>query len=155
MLKKHQNQKIKKSYIILFCILIAVGFLLRFFEYRFSDTYVTLNDEKLHVLVAKSPKQMYRGLGVRENLGEFDGMIFIYSSEASHPMVMRDMRFSIDIVWLRNGVVVDIAPNLPIFPQDRLYIPREVNNTVLELPAGWSKAHNVKIGDSLKVLGKG
>jgi uncharacterized membrane protein (UPF0127 family) len=154
MFQKHRYQKIKKSYIVLFGLLIGVGILLRIFELRFSDTVLSLKGEELHVLVAKSPKQWYRGLGQRESLGEYDGMLFVYSFEASHGIVMRDMKFPLDVVWLRNGKVVDIAPNIPVFPQDRPYIPREINNTVLELPAGWALSHGLKIGDSLQVIEK-
>ena len=149
---KYRGQKIKKSYLILFLLLMGVGVLLKLFEYHFSDAEVLLKDQKLHVLVAKSPKQWYRGLGKRESLGAYNGMIFVYPFEDSHGIVMRDMHFSIDVVWFLNGKVVDIAPNVPVYPQDRPYWPRTVNNTILELPAGWVDAHGLKIGDSLTVV---
>lgn len=133
-------------------ILILAGIGLRFFEYRFSSARVSLKDEPLNVLVAKTPKQWYRGLGQRETLGNYAGMLFLFPFADQHIIVMRDMHFSIDIVWLLNGKVVDIAPEVPIEPQDRPYIPRQENNTVLELPAGWTKAHDLKIGDTLKVV---
>ena len=68
---------------------------------------------------------------------------------------MRGMRFPIDIVWLSDGVVVDIAPSVPIEPgvpeaDLRVYYPRLKANTVIELPAGWAEGHGLKIGDELK-----
>lgn len=154
MFKNKHPQKIKKSYIVLFGLLVVVGILLRIFELRFSDTFLSLKGQELHVLVAKNPRQWYRGLGQRETLEPYQGMLFLYSFEEKHGIVMRDMHFPLDVVWFRNGKVVDIAPNIPVFPQDRPYIPREVNNTVLELPAGWALSHGLKIGDSLQVIEK-
>ena len=67
------------------------------------------------------------------------------------------MQFAIDIVWLNDGVVVDIAPNVQPEPFDvkeyelAVYVPRDVANAVLEFEAGWVKKHNLKIGDRLSL----
>jgi uncharacterized membrane protein (UPF0127 family) len=67
---------------------------------------------------------------------------------------MRDMQFSIDVVWLREEKVVDIASSLPLEPgvpegELRGYFSRGLADMVLELPAGWVVAHELKIGDQL------
>ena len=120
-----------------------------------ADLY--LKGEQLIALLADNPKHQFKGLGDRNNLGKYDGMLFVYGNKSRLGVVMRDMRFSIDVVWFDDGKIVDIAPNLSLEPgvseeNLRVYRPRVAANAFLELPAGWSYAHNLKIGDKLEVV---
>jgi len=113
---------------------------------------VFLKQEKLELYVAKTIKDMYVGLGGRDDLGGKDGMLFLYDYPGRHGIVMRDMRFPLDIVWLDEGLVVDIAPAVPIEPYVTesaliVYRPRIDATMVVELPAGWAARHDLKIGD--------
>jgi uncharacterized membrane protein (UPF0127 family) len=133
------------------------GFLFFWQRYHWPTARVELAGQELQVLVAKSYYHQYRGLGKRGSLAPYDGMIFPYLLEDKHGIVMREMRFSIDIVWFKNGVVVDMAPNVPTepgMPEAELmrYYPRTNTNLVLELPAGWVDDHGLKIGDRLTVV---
>lgn len=154
MFSSKRPQKIKKSHIITLILVFSTGLFLRVWQYHYSEEVVELKGVELNVMLAKTPKQWYRGLGQRESLGEYDGMLFLFPFYEQHTLVMRDMEFPIDMVWLSAGKVVDIAPNVPVFPQDKLYVPRVENNAVLELPAGWAKAHNLQIGDTLSPRNK-
>ena len=118
---------------------------------------IILIEQTLHVYVAETIKDMYVGLGGREDLGENDGMLFLYDYPGKHGIVMRGMLFPIDIVWFYEGQVVDIAPAVPVEPEATEYEltpyrPRTDATMVLELPAGWVAAHDLKIGDTLLIL---
>ncbi len=151
MLEKKNNTKIKKIHFILVGVMLLSSVLLWFFQWGYSTEKIIFKDQPLHVLLAKNPKQWYKGLGGRQDLGNFDGMLFLFPFYEKHAFVMRDMEFSLDIIWFSGGTVVDMAPNVPVFPQDRPYIPRIEANAVLELPAGWIDRYDVKIGDTLHV----
>lgn len=143
---------------LLLFLVLAFG-LLKGLEYYWPSAEVSLAGQELRVLVAKTPKHQYRGLGMRDDLGEYDGMIFVFPFSKKVGIVMRDMRFPIDIVWLERGVVVDIAKNVPIEPgvadRDlRVYYPRDDVNLVLELPAGWADEYGLKIGDVMTAVKK-
>ncbi len=117
---------------------------------------ILLADEPLEVYVASTLKDTYKGLGGRDDLGGKDGMLFLFEFPAKHGIVMRGMRFPIDIVWLYNGEVVDMAPAIPTelgVPEYSLtsYRPREDATMVLELPAGWAAEHGLKVGDALRI----
>lgn len=117
---------------------------------------IRLKGELLGVLVADTPARQFRGLGGRDALAPYDGMLFVFGESDRHAFVMRDMRFSIDIVWLANGSVVDIAPDVPLDVAKekdlRRYTPRANANVVLELPAGWAERHHLAIGDASIVV---
>lgn len=147
----------KRSHLIILAALILSALALRLWQYHWDNAVVELSGAELTVLVAQTPKQLHRGLGQRENLGSYDGMLFLLPQTHRAGIVMRDMRFPIDIIWLDRGEIVDIAPGVPLepgVPENALHIyyPRLHANMVLELPAGWTEAHGTKIGDRLTVI---
>jgi len=146
--------KFQKIFLLVF-LLSAAGLWL--WSWRWPTAVIELGGETLEVLVAKSPRHQYRGLGRRDTLSPYDGMLFVFTITHRVGIVMRDMRFPLDIIWLNKGEVVDIAPNVPLEPgrdasELTVYRPRLSANTVLELPAGWVEEHGLKIGDRLRVL---
>ena len=125
---------------------------------HWPTAWIELGGKRLEVLVADTIGHQHIGLGKRDDLGVYGGMLFIHSEAKKYGIVMRDMRFPIDIVWLNNGEVIDIAPNVPTEPgvpesQLRVYYPRKSATAVLELPAGWTEKNRVKIGDVVRVIG--
>ena len=125
---------------------------------HWPTAWIELGGKRLEVLVADTIGHQHIGLGKRDDLGVYGGMLFIHSEAKKYGIVMRDMRFPIDIVWLNNGEVIDIAPNVPTEPgvpesQLRVYYPRKSATAVLELPAGWTEKNGVRIGDVVRVIG--
>lgn len=154
--EKDHKKRLTPFHIALFLILIAAAAVLKILEFRYPKTTLKAGNETLSVLVASTPAHQYRGLGKREAMPE-NGMLFPFSESGRHGFVMRDMEFSIDIIWLNNGVIVDIAPNLPLEPgvKDenlKVYFPRGDANAVLELPAGEAERLGLKIGGTVEVV---
>jgi uncharacterized protein len=151
------KRKIKKWQWLVLVVMVIFAGGLKLYQNHLPTVSIELSQKKLNVLVARTAYEQKKGLGSRESLDPYDGMIFIYSTPVRSVMVMRDMKFSIDIVWFLNGEVVDIAPNLPIEPNasdEELvrYYSRKQANLVLELPAGWTKENNLKIGDKIGLV---
>ncbi|MDR1523451.1 MAG: DUF192 domain-containing protein, partial [Endomicrobium sp.] len=67
---------------------------------------------------------------------------------------MKDMKFSLDIVWVQNNVIVGVTENIKPelgVPVERLKTypsPTQVD-TVIELSAGRTKELNIKEGNIL------
>ena len=157
MSKKLENLNIKKWHVILLCIIVFSAITLAIYQrVHWPTVNVTIKGQQLELMYAKSRYHMNRGLGGRESTEPFDGMLFVFDASGRQGIVMRDMRFPIDIVWVDKGVVVDIAPNVPIqmVPENQLipYYPRKSANMVIELPAGWAREHGLVIGDKLQVF---
>lgn len=121
-----------------------------------AEATVFLKDTQLQVLVPKTLEQRHVGLGGRDQLEPYNGMLFIYEFPGDHGIVMRDMHFPIDIIWLDRGVVVDFAPEVQPehVSEDELFVyrPRTKATMVLELPAGWASEHELRIGDKLTIV---
>lgn len=157
--KKTPREKKPLSKSCLFFVIVFVVSIIgvELWQFHWPKATIRLQNTDLYVLVARTPDHWHRGLGRRESLAPYDGMIFLFPSSRSEGFVMRDMQFPLDIIWLDRGVVVDIAPNVPTQPgatesQLQVYYPRKPGNIVLELPAGWATAHGLKIGDLMTIV---
>lgn len=131
-------------------------------EIKFKD--IEINNQKFRVEIADTSSTIIKGLSDRDQIGS-DGMLFIFSTKSgsafggsnpsSQPFWMKDMRFSIDLIWIKDNQVIGFeksmsvpAPNTP--NQDlTLYPPPSAITAVLELPSGSIEKINIKIGDKI------
>lgn len=134
-----------------------------------TDAVVTLrvpNSETLSLVVADTAAERTRGLGGRPSLGGREGMLFVFSESGRHGIWMKDMRFSLDIIWLRpartdarcaqNGAkkevcleVVDVREQVmpDTFPES--FAPREEALYVLEINAGVAREMGIQRGETM------
>ena len=101
--------------------------------------------------LAQTAKQWEHGLGDRNDLGDIDGMLFVFPHKHVPIFWMKNMHFPIDMIWLSNGQVIDITHNAPVETSDKLptYSPKSPINMVLETRAGWAEENGVTVGDQL------
>lgn len=121
------------------------------------DAWVTVRGQRVAAERAVSFAQKARGLSGRDHLDWDHGMLFEYPSADFYAFWMKDMRFDLDLVWIRDGRIIDIdhrvpAPQGPV-PEGALpvYRPRETADTILEVPAGYAAAHGWSPGDRVEV----
>ena len=114
---------------------------------------VTIGIHRVQVEVANTPERMSRGLSGRASLAKGQGMIFPYAQADRHGFWMYDMHFDIDIVWIRDGRIVDVTSRAPHDPPGELpvYRPGVPADLVLEVPAGTAEELGWKIGDRVTV----
>jgi hypothetical protein len=110
---------------------------------------VVIRNRRVAVEVAVGREQQSLGLGRRDSLPWDHGMLFIYDKPAFYAFWMKEMRFSIDIVWIRGDRIVDITHRVPFAPGENgpTVRPRELADRVLEVPAGYAEARGWRVGD--------
>jgi len=118
---------------------------------------ISVGGQEMKVLVANNEKHWQKGWSGKKDMGLYSGMLFTYPAKSQHVIFMRDMNFPIDIIWLSNGEVVDMAPNVQPEPNRlenelRPYFARLPSNAVLEFYAGFITKNGVKIGDRVKLV---
>jgi uncharacterized protein len=114
--------------------------------------YLTINDNKIFLQLARNEKEWNQGLSNQKKLGENSGMLFIFPDYQTRNFWMKDMNFSLDIVWIKDDKIVKISENLApegSHPQN-LYYSDEPVNYVLELNANFCKYNNINVGDRVK-----
>ena len=133
----------------------SVGDIRRIFSS--SDTglgSVDINGYVWRVEVADDNWSRAQGLSGKENLMEGRGMLFVFDKPGRHTFWMKGMKFSLDLIWISNGVVVDITSDVPplsLSSQNILYKPKEPANMVLEINSGEAEKRGVHIGSNVGI----
>lgn len=88
-----------------------------------------------------------KGLSGRESLEEGHGMFFIFPTLKKHSIWMRDMHFSIDIIWLDEYMkVIHIKENATPESYPEQFSPPTKAKYVLEVSAGFTKKWGIVEG---------
>jgi len=148
------SDKIKYFIAIIFIIIAIIIFIMNADSNKNENNQpiVRINSVEIPVEVADSAISRLKGLSGRQSLDEKSGMLFVFDKPAIYSFWMPFMKFSIDIIWINNGKVVDISLNVPddfnpINPA--VYKPSEPVQYVLEVNAGFAEKENIKIGDAV------
>lgn len=110
---------------------------------------ITIRHQRVELELTLTRDEQTKGLGGRDNLAWDHGMLVEYPNPVFPGFWMKDMRFDIDIVWIRDGRIVDISHRVEHSPSGPgpTYRPKELTDTVLEVPSGYAQAHGWRVGD--------
>ncbi len=102
------------------------------------------------ILLADTPALRQRGLSGRPTMGDDEVMLFIFENPARNFFWMKDMLFSIDIVWLdANRKVIHIEQSVKPKTYPKSFGPDEDSKYVLEFKEGVINSVGLKVGDSI------
>jgi len=154
--------KLVKILIIILIILTAWLVWYDFFGYPNSKNNVILSPktEKIsigesifNVEIVDSDTLRSRGLSGRKSLAQNSGMLFIFENSDQHGFWMKEMNFSIDIIWFSQDFkIVTIKKNIMPETYPTIFYPEENARYVLEINAGFSEKSKIKIGDKFEVI---
>jgi uncharacterized protein len=99
--------------------------------------------------VATDGKQS-KGLSGRTSLDMNKGMLFVFDDMESHCIWMKDMRFSIDVIWAdRERQVVHLAADVSPDTYPKNFCSPTPASYVIELPAGSIDRAGIRKGQIL------
>lgn len=97
--------------------------------------------------IAASQTAQEKGLGGRASMASDHGMLFVFDTVKPECFWMKDMRFSLDMIWLdANKRVVHVEQNVPPQSYPNQYCPVEPAKYVIELKAGEVKRAGIVPG---------
>ena len=112
---------------------------------------IYINEIPLTVEIADEPQEQMQGLSGREKMADNKGMLFIFPKSFAPSFWMKDMKFSLDIIWIdENGFIVAISKNVSPNTYPATFSPSSPVKYVLEVNAGWSDKNNIKEGGIVK-----
>lgn len=113
---------------------------------------IQLNGNAIRVSVASTPGEREQGLSGRTGLASDEGMLFVFQQDGDYAFWMKDMLFSIDMIWIdASGKIIYIAPSVSPETYPTAFDPHMNALYVLELPAGYAAEHNVVVGDQAQI----
>lgn len=133
---------VKRSRLVMSVLVLGILLLTAFFLFntkKSSDTtrptHILIHEQSWQVIgIAENEETRRRGLSHREKLEPQTGLLFSFPEVGKYSFWMKDMRFPLDIIFIRpNGVVDSVASNrlpgdlTPVFPQEPILHVFEVN----------------------------
>ena len=118
----------------------------------YTGEAIQLKGEMVRITVADSPLERSQGLSGREGLAADEGMLFVFPEDGVYGFWMKDMLFSIDMLWLdASGNIVHIEKRVAPETYPQSFSSTVPARYVLELPAGYSDEHNLSVGDNMEL----
>ncbi|OGY44717.1 MAG: hypothetical protein A3B89_01265 [Candidatus Buchananbacteria bacterium RIFCSPHIGHO2_02_FULL_40_13] len=155
MFPKPKNPKLSSRLTIIFLLIIltlVLSFLINYFFQSANQRAVVIAEQKFNIELAKTAKEKTIGLSQRKKLPEKNGLLFVYERSLIPTFWMKDMKFPIDIIWIKDDMVVGYEKNLnPVAGEVDLpiYQPRAFVNYVLEINAGLVEKYGIRVGDKV------
>ena len=79
-------------------------------------------------------------------------MYFVLGEKKIATFWMKDMLFSLDIIWIDNGKIVGINENVSVPTNDIIptYTSTQPITHILEVNAGFASKHNIEVGSTVE-----
>ena len=135
-------------------VLIAVALVLAVFIPQEKDvekgrhTSITVANVTITAEVADTEGARRQGLSGREQLFQDQGMLFMFPVADFWGILMKDMKFPIDILWVdEKFAVVHIEQSVLPNTYPKVFRPSVKARYVLELPDGFASRHAIFKGN--------
>ncbi|MES2315546.1 MAG: DUF192 domain-containing protein [Patescibacteria group bacterium] len=147
------NKKIGTSIALIFIFFVTIFFLVNYSPKNSGVPEiksVNIGGVKVSVDLAQTSAEQELGLGGRSSLANDAGMLFIFNRPGKYYFWMKGMNFPLDMIWLSEDLhVIYIKKNAQPSGVLESFGTDENSKYVLEVNAGFTDAHNIKVGDEV------
>ncbi|HLC87095.1 MAG TPA: DUF192 domain-containing protein [Candidatus Nanoarchaeia archaeon] len=125
----------KYIWILIIFAILSIILLLTIISHKNNLSYIEINNKKIIIEIADSPKERFSGLMFRESLCEDCGMLFIFEEENFHNFWMKNTLIPLDMVFINSDLeIVDILYAKPCIEEIcEIYTSKEKAVYVLEV----------------------
>jgi len=111
--------------------------------------WISVGGVPLQVEVASTPESRNRGLMLREELTQDEGMLFVFEREGIYGFWMKDTFVPLSIAFVDSRkVIVAVEDMAPL--DESVHLPPRPILYALEVPQGWFRRHGIGVGDRLE-----
>jgi uncharacterized membrane protein (UPF0127 family) len=109
---------------------------------------------RVAVEVARSGRQIQTGLMHRAQLPAGAGMLFLFARQRVQRFWMKDTLIPLDMIFVSSDmVVVGVVENAAPRTLTRRSVPGRPSQYVVEVNAGWARAHGISAGVPVEFIG--
>ena len=131
-------------------------FLLKLFKscQKYKTGRIRVGGRVVKAIIADSFIKRLLGLMYVKNLEGGECMLFIFSYPARHGIWMRNMFFSIDVLWAdSSGTIIDYVSNARPCKsfRCRVFTPSSDAKYIIEAKHGFIREYGLKVGNKIKV----
>lgn len=115
-----------------------------------QNSVVYVGKKAIAVEVADTNAERSLGLSNRESLAKGSGLLFIFEKAGNYGFWMKEMLFSIDIVWMdENWQVINVEKSISPQTYPKIFYPNTPAKFVLELNSGDASRLGIDAGQRL------
>lgn len=145
-----------KNYIILGALILFIVLVFVFVDPKTDSSIqkATLNlpEKEISLIVADTDETRTRGLSGKRSLPRDSAMLFVFPELGEHGIWMKDMNFSIDIIWLdQEKKIVHIEERISPETYPEIFYSKKKAMYVIETIAGFVAKNGLKIGQILEI----
>lgn len=113
---------------------------------------IKINGHEIKVELADTPAKRVQGLSGRQSLPGDQGMLFIFDTDQKPAFWMKDMRFPIDIIWIKDDTIIGFEQNIlpETYQQGLTFAPLTPIDKVLEVGAFFIENNQINRGQKIK-----
>ena len=128
-----------------------IAFIVTNFEPR---TEVRIATATFQARVADSQEERRQGLSGVTSMKDNEALLMVFDSNSDWGIWMKDMKIPLDIIWLdEDQTVVHVVKNAsPELGTTTSFKPTEPARYVVEMNAGLTTTHNIKVGDTAEFV---
>ena len=146
----------KKMFLIIGVLILITVLAFLNYNYPYKKTpQVAINNHIFDLEIAKTDKERETGLAKYRNIPQNFGMLFLFEKPDYYSFWMKNMKFSIDIIFIRNNKIVTIFKNASLPKSNNEFLPiyrtQQPSDTVLEINAGLSDKYNFQKNESINI----
>lgn len=117
--------------------------------------YITVNDKRLKVKVARTPSDKARGLMDTQQegptaLGPNEGMLFVYPEEQILSFWMKNTSIPLSIAFIGADRKIQQIEDMEPY-NEALIKSKQPAQYALEVNSGWFDKHNITHGDTITI----
>lgn len=150
-------KKVLIAFVVLLVVIAGIVLTQNYFKTNIllqnqKNAKALINNNSFELTVVRTPKEMEIGLSETDSLPQNKGMLFVFKNPDYYSFWMKNMKISIDIIYINKDKIVTIFSNVkPPQPNESpiIYRPDEPSDKVLEINAGLSEKYNFKKGDNV------
>lgn len=106
---------------------------------------------RISVEQARTEKERERGLMYRTSIASDEGMLFYFDEDSVRTFWMHNTCIPLDMLFVTaDGFIAGILEQVPVLNDGERSVPCPVRY-VLEVGAGWARAHGVRPGQKLRI----
>ncbi len=142
--------KLARNEFLVALFILALSGLGFFYSMREYAPQITVDGNTFTVQVSDEQAERRQGLSGQAALENDEGMIFIFPENGRHGFWMKDMNFSIDIIWIdENFRVVHLEEMISPSTYPDSFVPSVDARYVLEIYTGQAQAQGIGLGDEV------
>lgn len=142
-----------KRLLVPIILLVLIGY---FYFFRTTQQFTdyprkqaTLGPHKLTLVLTDTEQRKITGLSGSKPLRENEGMLFHFPAPGRYGFWMKDMKYPLDFLYLRNNKVVEVRTDVSPETYPDIILPTVDFDSMIEMNAGSTSKLNLHIGDVL------